>query len=317
MVSVHQRDLTRVVVDHCRRHGDIITTPEVMAKGGNSRQLGDLAHIGVLVRRHPGVYALAGSPWDHAAAVRAAVAAMRMTEGSPQVAASHSSAAWLQEALERSPRLVHLTTMAQHSRNLDGVVVHRTCQSLECRPFQGILCTLPARTLVDLAASATPAQLAGALDRALSKGIVRTRDLEAEIARRRRRGTDQLRRCLDERGLTNVPTPSVLESRMARLINRYGLPLPKGELVVGRHGEYRLDYANPAERLAVELYGYAHHHTPEQMAHDHRRQRSLTVQGWTVMVFTWREVTEAPERVARDIRAAAERPDRGIRIVNT
>ena len=93
---------------------------------------------------------------------------------------------------------------------------------------------------------------------------------------------------------------------MARLMIRYRLPPAKAEHVAGPAGEYRIDYAYPAERLAVELYGYASHRGPEQLRKDQARHRRLTIQGWTVLVFTWRDVVNTPALVARDIRQALQ-----------
>jgi very-short-patch-repair endonuclease len=49
------------------------------------------------------------------------------------------------------------------------------------------------------------------------------------------------------------------------------------------------------------LYGYLWHHSPEQMAHDQARQRQLVLAGWRVLVFTWRDVWNEPERVIEQI----------------
>lgn len=299
--------VTKAVIDYCHRHGHVITTAQARQCGANSRQLAALAGTGLLLRAHPGVYVLAGAPRDHALALRTAMAALRASDSGQVFAASHVSAAWLQGVIDKPPPEVHITTTTSYQRTLPGVTLHRTRSPLERRPYQGIPCTLPARTLVDLAAVTGPARLADAVDRALSTAIVRIRDLEAEIDRGHRRGTDQLRRCLQDRGLIGAPTPSVLESRMARLITRYAVPITRSEMVAGPAGEYRIDYAAPQQRLAVELYGYAHHRSADQMAYDHARQRRLTLEGWTVLVFTWKDVTSAPERVVRDIMDAAKR----------
>ena len=295
---------SRAVLDHANRHGQIVTAAQARTLGANSRQISALVEHGALTRLHPGVYAVTGASRTHALAIRAAIAALRTADRGQVFVASHESAAWLEGLVQEAPSVVHVTTTTVHLRALRGVRLHRTRLALDSRPFQGILCTLPARTLVDLAATSTPRQLADAVDRALSQRIVRIRGLQLEVDKGGRRGTDQLRRCLQARGLIGAPSPSVLESRMARLITRYRLDLPEGEVITGGHGEYRIDYANPSKRLAVEVYGYAHHHTPEQMAYDHARQRQLTIGGWTVLVFTWQEVTHEPHRVARDVRRA-------------
>lgn len=304
--------LTRAVVEHARRNGCVITTPEARRLGAGSRQMAALVEAGVIGRRHPGVYVLARAGADPLVEVRAALTAVRMRRPEQCAAASHGSAAWLQGLLDQAPWEVHVTTTGRHDRRLEGVVVHKATPAaggpggrFETRRFRGVLCTVPARTLLDLAATAAPLELADAVDRALAARIVRARDLVAETRRAgRRRGAERLRRCLYERGDTGVPAPSVLESRMGRLLRRHGLPEPRAEVIAGPNGEYRIDYAYVRQRLAIELYGYTWHHSPEQMAHDLARQRRLALEGWTVLIFTWRDLETQPDRVADQIREA-------------
>ncbi len=76
---------------------------------------------------------------------------------------------------------------------------------------------------------------------------------------------------------------------------------------------YELDFGFADERLAIEVDGWAWHRTPEQFQHDHDRQNVLTNQGWTVLRFTWHDLTVTPDAVIGTIRAAlvAGRPDPG------
>ena len=298
---MHLRVLTPKVIDRARRQGAVITRAEILQLGGSSDHITRLIRSGVLVRIHAGVFVLGGTMIDHALRLRAALAAV-----GPEGVASHQSAAWLEGMVDRPPADVHVT-VGPSRKELAGVVVHRS-QTVVARRIRvrGIECTTPGRTLVDLAATAAPAELDDAVDRAVAQGLIRTKDLVAltRAGRGGRPGVAALRRCLGERGVTNVPSPSVLESKMARLMIRYGLPPARPEHVAGQDGEYRIDYAYPAERVAVELYGYASHRTPGQLRADQARQRKLTVQGWTVIVFTWPDVVHTPAVVARDLRDA-------------
>jgi hypothetical protein len=293
------RNLMPLVVDYSRRHGQVVTRTDVLRLGGNTAQITAIVRAGVLVRAHPGVFVLAGAHRDPTVATRAALAA-----ATRPALVSHLSAAWLLGIRDRPPSLVHITSTA-HRRSINGIVMHRTqTVPFERRVIQGVPCTAPARTLVDIATLLTPALLADAVDRALGGRMLRANDLIAETDRRPPRpGNSRLRRALVERGLTG-PSASVLESRMARLQRTYDLPAAQPELIAGPNGEYRIDYAYPGPRVAVELYGYMAHHSPEQMAHDLNRQRRLTLDGWTVLVFTWRDVTDRPAQVAHDIQNA-------------
>jgi hypothetical protein len=125
--------------------------------------------------------------------------------------------------------------------------------------------TNPLRTLVDLAATATPQTLTAAVDAALATRLVTVAGLSAELerlARRGRPGIEAFRRHLLERGFVGAPAPSVLESKMCRLLAMLNLPSPKIEFGTDADGAYRLDFAWPDVWLAIEVDGYLYHFTP-------------------------------------------------------
>ena len=88
---------------------------------------------------------------------------------------------------------------------------------------------------------------------------------------------------------------------MARLFVRHGLPPPQAEVVWGPSRRYRLDFAYPSLRLAIEVDGWSAHFAPEQQRYDNRRANALTRAGWTVLHYDWWEVTNDGERVASEI----------------
>lgn len=304
-------EVTRRLAEEWERQGQLLTWRQAQRLGADPKLMHQLVARGVIVRLHPGVYGSAGVGRDHLALTRAAIlAATGSARGRPAgvtyAVASHGSAAWLQGLVDQRPSSVHITVAARHALRLEGVVVHRSSvPQIRRQAFHGVPCTPPARTLVDLAGAVTPVALVEAVDRALSRRLVRVEDLVAETrSAKGRRGSLRLRDCLNERGITGAPAPSVLESRMARLFVRYGLPPARAEYIAGPDGEYRLDYAYPRQMVATELYGYTWHHSPDQMARDLARQRRLTLSGWRILVFTWQDVTRHPGRVAAEISRA-------------
>jgi very-short-patch-repair endonuclease len=88
---------------------------------------------------------------------------------------------------------------------------------------------------------------------------------------------------------------------MARLFRLHRLPHPKAEVVWGPNRRYRLDFAYPHLRLAIEVDGWSAHFAPEQQRHDNRRANALARAGWTVLHYDWWEVTHSPEQVAAEI----------------
>jgi very-short-patch-repair endonuclease len=65
-----------------------------------------------------------------------------------------------------------------------------------------------------------------------------------------------------------------------------------------------VDIAFPAQRIAVEIDGWAFHSDQRAFQHDRGRQNWLALQGWQVFRFTWLDVTQHPDRVLGQIRAA-------------
>jgi restriction system protein len=77
-------------------------------------------------------------------------------------------------------------------------------------------------------------------------------------------------------------------------------------------GPYRLDFALTGHRgpVALEVDGHTYHErTPDQAAHDRRRDRELSQQGWTVLRFHRKEIDEdLPGCVAHVVAAYTGRP---------
>jgi very-short-patch-repair endonuclease len=71
-----------------------------------------------------------------------------------------------------------------------------------------------------------------------------------------------------------------------------------------RVDRYELDLAFPAERIAIEVDGWAWHSDVERFRHDRRRQNALVLAGWIVLRFTWHDLTGRPEAVVAEIRLA-------------
>jgi very-short-patch-repair endonuclease len=225
--------------------------------------------------------------------------------------ASHTSAAWLWGLQDQLPPRPELSAPAssQHGRHEAGLVIHRSydLHRSSVSEHHRIPTTNPVRVLVDLGASAfclNPHDLAGALDRALASKLVTIGGLRKEldrVGRQGRRGPGPLRRVLEDRGYIGVAHPSVLESKTLRLFRRCHLPVPDVEFTTGAQGEYRLDFAFPAFKLAVEVDGYVHHFSPDHVRRDHARRNQLQRQGWLILIYTWLDVVREPARVAAEI----------------
>lgn len=67
---------------------------------------------------------------------------------------------------------------------------------------------------------------------------------------------------------------------------------------------YELDVAFVRERVAIEVDGWAWHVDRDRFQHDRQRQNDLVGQGWTVLRFTWHDLTVRPDVVVAQVRRA-------------
>ena len=231
--------------------------------------------------------------------------ALCLTTG-PTAVASHQSAAWMWQFA--SPPERHAVTVARGSSSrTDFGDVHRP------QDFPGhivvlrnIPCTDPLRTIVDVAGVTSPDDLEGIVDRALASKVVTIDAMETELhrlARRGRTGVEALRSSLNWRRAAGLAHPSVLEGRAVRLLTRAGITPLGVEIKVGNDLSYRVDLLlRPG--LAVEVDGYAFHHSPEQLTEDARRRNRLYLSGTQVLVYTWKDISYDGHRVVAEIRQA-------------
>ena len=77
-----------------------------------------------------------------------------------------------------------------------------------------------------------------------------------------------------------------------------------------RVGQYRLDFAWPKYRVAVECDGHRWHSSSKAQARDARRDRRLCADGWTVLRFAGREILESPLSVVHEVADALARAEK-------
>ncbi len=254
--------------------------------------------MGLWHRVYRGVYRISGAPVTDLQRLMAAVLA-----GGPGAMASHRGAAWLWGLADD----FHLESAGPSRRSpAPGVVQRRLGSGTRAVVRRGIPCTDPLRTVVDLAAVSPRSKVETALDRGIARGLFSVKAVEAELGRRAakgRPGVKVLRACLAERLDEGGERTSCLEGPMDRLLVRQCLPMPQRQFWLPGT-RYRLDYAWPAARLAVEVDGYGSHSDLDAFRDDRQRQNVLVLLGWTVLRFTWADVRNRPAGVADQIRSA-------------
>jgi len=201
-------------------------------------------------------------------------------------------------------------TTAGRGSSTKAIRVFRTTalDAEDVTSVHGIRVTSVARTLVDLAGTVSRAELAKALNEAERRRAVDLRAIEramAATARRRGKGHAELRRALAQLAAIGAPvTRSELEDRFLALLDVHDLPQPQTNY--GIEG-MEVDACWPAQRLAVELDGWGAHATRRAFQEDRQRGNDLTAAGWTVLRFTWADVTRRPHDAAARVGRALAR----------
>jgi very-short-patch-repair endonuclease len=181
-----------------------------------------------------------------------------------------------------------VTVLGATTRRHKGIRVHRTMR-LDPRDVtrcQGIPCTMPARTLVDLAAVLTYEQLRRATREAQAQRLVALPQLVETLARLRPcRGAANLARIV---ATGPAPTRSELEDVVLDLILRGGLRHPDVNVPI-RVGGRRIvpDFRWPEQRLVVEADGARWHDGELAREDDAERQALLEAAGERVLRVGW------------------------------
>jgi hypothetical protein len=191
---------------------------------------------------------------------------------------------------------------------LPGIAVHNgTFTEDDVAEIDGLPLLAPELVLADLLCRARRPTALACADQML-RGLpepqrpgFRESVLRAISAREDIRGTRQARLLLDL--ATGLPE-SPFESQLLLMFYDRELPLPTPQhsiaTIDGRE-LYRLDFAWPECRVAVEYDGYAAH--AERRDRDRRRDEDLAGRGWIVIRATIDDLM-APYRLVSEVRAA-------------
>jgi very-short-patch-repair endonuclease len=220
---------------------------------------------------------------------------------------SHRDAAAL-HGLRPPPESAKVTVSAPGDvRATSALWVHRrrALADEDVTVVQAIPVTSLARTLVDLALLLTAAQLASALGEADRRGVLDVAAVEAAARRTRGRrgpGHARLKAALaaHERAGATL-TRSVLEERFLDLVLKAGLPRPQLNAHVAG---YEVDALWPAQRIVVELDGWAHHSGRRAATRDREKANYLQLGGFVVLRFLHGDVVRGPAYVAGAIERA-------------
>lgn len=160
-----------------------------------------------------------------------------------------------------------------------GIRIHRS-RSLPPGSIvrrDGVPVTNPARTIADMRRVSSPSEMRSMVRKAEVLG------LRTELAPRAE------------------PTRSDLEDLFLEFCERYGLPAPEVNRLVG---ELEVDFTWPDLKVAVETDSYTFHRGAQAYENDHERDLDLRAAGYDVVRLTWRQLTHKPDRCATAVEDA-------------
>jgi very-short-patch-repair endonuclease len=229
---------------------------------------------------------------------------------------SHRSAAALLGLLDKGPVVIDVIAPPSRGRGIDGIYLHRVRPPRieETGTFDGIPCTSPARTLVDLAGVVGAWTLRSAFERAARREMLDIAAIERSIDRRRRgmkvllglieewRGAAPL---LQKRGKLKSP----LEAKVLPLLVQRDLPAPLFNAPVQiAKGRIEVDFLWPDQRFALEADSRDFHGTAVAFERDRWRDRELMRAGYSCLRVTSRQAEREAEEVAATVAARLSSP---------
>jgi len=284
-----------------RQHG-VVARRQLAALGVDRSAIDRRLARGILVPLHRGVYAYGHRHVTIEGRWLAAV----LAAGSEAVL-SHRDAAALHGMRKppESPKVCVSTP--RHAREIAGVwlFARRTLTAADVTTARGIPATSPARTLADLAPMLTAAQLQATIGEADRRGLLDVTATERALHRLRTRhgqGYARLSAALEahkRRGTTLLR--SELEERLLDLVMRASLPQP---LLNAPAAGFEVDALWPAQRVVVEVDGWAHHSQRAAAARDRDKTNRLQLAGYTVLRFLHGDLVHRPDRTAAAIHDA-------------
>ena len=277
----------------------VIRRDQALAAGLTRARLDGLVRRGRWHTVLPRVYAVG----DHGNDARARVRACWLWAGDRSAVAG-SAAAWWLGLTQQPPQTIVVIVPPDVRRDPQpGIrVVRGVLDPKDAEYEDWIRVTRVPRTCLDLARQAEPDSLETALrlrrtdiprlEQSLERGRGRRGQVKARLAVAEvagnpwSHGERLAHRHLKEAGIAGwVANPSV------RL--RDGVRYP--------------DIAIEDIKLAIEIEGHEHHGTRQAFEYDRARDNQFVEAGWTVLHFTWKQITENPELMIATITATMGR----------
>lgn len=208
------------------------------------------------------------------------------------------------------PAVIDVIAPPSRGRKIDGIRFHRVRAPRrdEVGTVDGIPCTSPGRTLVDLAGAVGDWTMRSCFERAAQRRVLDIPAIEASMDPGRR-GNQSLRRLIDDwRKAATVAKKgklkSPLEAKVLPLLLRRDLPAPLLNAPVEiANGRIEVDFLWPDHRFVVEADSRDFHGTDLAFERDRWRDRELFAVGYSTLRITNHQAEHEAAAVAQAIAA--------------
>jgi hypothetical protein len=286
-----------------QQHG-LVTWAQGEAAVGVERLWADI-RSGRLVRELPEVYVVAGSP----PTVHRRLMAVCLATGG---FGSHRSAAWLEGLWRGAPRFPEITVDPSRRVRLDGVRAHESnfLPASHLTVVDGIPCTTPARTALDMSAVLSDDSVERLLHWGHQQRIVSYADVVevlGDVRRRGRRRVAHIAPILDKCLAVGEKSQSRGELLVVKTLVKAGMAVPDQQIwVVANGNRYCIDVGYVPEKVGMEFDGWGPHgRTHSAFVSDRDKISELELAGWLMLPVT--HATTASVLLDRVQRALAQR----------
>jgi hypothetical protein len=284
----------------------IVSRSQVHSVGGSDDQLRRRVQSGALLPIGRQTFRLPGADVTAVADLRA----LLLDIGGQAWASGPTAAALLGFDGFRLAAPFDVTVLRGRNIQRVGHRIHTTTalELIDRTQVDGIPVFSGARTLVDLARSATIDELVVALDSGLRDGRFNEDLLHRRICALACKGRYGIPRLLNairtfEHGRGGH---SWLERRFLELVEGAGLPRPLTQQVLTRAQDrlVRVDFRFSGTNVVVEVLGYRYHRTPTQIERDAQRMNALVADGYRPYQFAYATVVNDAGVMLADLRQA-------------
>ena len=281
------------VIRLAERQWGVVSRAQLLDAGLSKSAIGRWTDAGRLHRIHPGVYAV-----GHRALRTEGRLAAALFYAGPGAALSHATALWWWALKRGQPRTIHISAPG---RTFSIATVHVHHPHIVERVFRDRLPVTPvARTLMDHATTASLDEVRRTLSEADYRGLLDVRELERRSGKGRA-GSATMRMALQRHQPRFAHARSDLEIPLIRFCEHYGFPMPNINVIVAG---CEVDAVWEENRVVVEVDGGPAHSGPDRMEKDRHWDLVLRARGYTILRYTWRQLTERTDEVAADLARA-------------